>query len=179
MRSIGATARRSTLGHALRALVIAAWACSMSACFPYRETYRPMITGVVIDEAGAPVAGAPVETCSETRWVPLKGDCPRRFTTVTAADGSFAVPLIKEVDWCCLGEAPTPITIVSVCLPDGRLGGASADGSRELNLRIPVSPVGALSLARHDEWSARSDRESDVKSRCAARAGVSSKPSTP
>lgn len=151
----------------------------MIGCFPYRETYRPRITGAVVDETGAPVAGAPVETCSETRWRPLDGDCPRRFTTVTAADGTFAVPLTKEVAWCCLGEAPTPITIVSVCLPDGRQGGASVDGPRDLNLRIPVSAPGTLSLARQDPWGVRSARENDVKSRCASRAGVSSPPSTP
>jgi len=171
MRSVVATVRG--------ALVIAACAVAMGGCFPYRETYRPMITGVAVDETGAPVAGAPVETCSETRWRPLDGDCPRRFTTVTAADGTFAVPLTKETDWCCLGEAPTPITIMSVCLPDGRLGGASMDGSRELNLRIPVSPPGSFSLAHEDAWGVRSARENDVKSRCAARAGVSSTPSTP
>lgn len=178
MHSVVAATRRSCRHGvaARRALLVAAWAGSMGGCFPYRETYRPMITGVVVDETGAPVAGAPVETCSETRWLGIHGDCPRRFTTVTAADGTFAVPPTKEVDWCCLGEAPTPITIVSVCLADGRLGGASMDGSRDLNLTIPVSAPGSLSLARRDAWPAEpAAREDDVKSRCAARAaGVSS-----
>lgn len=172
MRSRVAT--RSSLRVATRrVLVIAACAGPMTGCFPYRETYRPMINGAVVDETGAPVAGAPVETCSQTRWRPLDGECPRRFTTVTAADGTFAVPLTKETDWCCLGEAPTPITIVSVCLPDGRLGGASVDGSRDLNLRIPVSPPGSFSLAHEDAWGVRSARENDVKSRCAVLAGFS------
>ena len=64
----------STLGDVRAWLVLSLFATS---CFPYRETYRPAMTGVVSDSSGAPVAGAQVLSCSETHWQQMSG-CPRR-----------------------------------------------------------------------------------------------------
>jgi hypothetical protein len=92
----------------------------MMGCFPYRETYRPAMTGIVRNLGGDPVAGAQVLSCSETHWQTMSG-CPRRATMRTGADGAFHFDRYTEWDWCCLGEAPLPHTVVVACTHDGNL----------------------------------------------------------
>ena len=94
----------------------------LAACFPYRELYRPDVHGRVVDPAGAPVAGAEVRACSYTRWSRPKIDCPRFASSVTDADGGFELAGLKEWEWCCLGEAPMPMTELFVCAPDAGAG---------------------------------------------------------
>ncbi len=94
----------------------------LTGCFPYRELYRPDVSGRVVDEAGAPVAGAEVRTCSYSRWNRPKVDCPRSASSLTDADGGFSFPALREWEWCCLGEAPLPMTELYVCAPDGGAG---------------------------------------------------------
>jgi hypothetical protein len=94
----------------------------LTGCFPYRELYRPDVVGRVVDEGGAPVAGAEVKSCSYSRWNRPKVDCPRFAASVTDADGGFSFPALEEWEWCCLGEAPLPMTELYVCAPDGGAG---------------------------------------------------------
>lgn len=158
----------STSALALRALASLLVATAVTGCFPYKETYRPAIDGRVVDAKGDPVAGAPVETCSASRWVGLADGCPRKATTVSAADGSFSVPELKEGEWCCLGEAPLPFTVVSVCMPDGRIGGASFDSTvNPTAVTIAVEPARSMSVVVPRQSAARSyDPDADVKQRC-------------
>ena len=148
--------------------VLAVGAISLGGCFPYRETYRPLISGRVVDENGAPVPAANVEACSEQGWSDLKG-CPRRGTTTTTAEGKFELKSIKETDMCCFGEAPAPRTIVSVCLPDGRIGGAYVDGVAPVWVTVPVGSPSTLTTPRVGNGLGRGDQESkaDVTKRCA------------
>lgn len=91
----------------------------LSACFPYRELYRPDVNGRVIDATGAPVANAEVVSCSYTRWYRPEIECPRSATTVSDADGGFHLPAFREWEFCCLGEAPLPVTEVYTCVDGG------------------------------------------------------------
>jgi hypothetical protein len=88
----------------------------LSGCFPYRETYRHAIDGVVVNEAGAPLAKVRVESCSATHW---DHHCKYRGNTTTDGSGRFHFGVIKEWDWCCWGEAPLPYTVYAACAPEG------------------------------------------------------------
>jgi hypothetical protein len=123
----------------------------LSGCFPYRELYRPDVSGRVLDETGAAVPGLEVRACSYSRWArpPSAGaqrtansagrgagvtqsprelddgrnvDCPRFAAATTDADGGFFFAAVKEWEWCCLGEAPLPMTEVFACSADGGAG---------------------------------------------------------
>ncbi|MBL8957601.1 MAG: carboxypeptidase regulatory-like domain-containing protein, partial [Myxococcaceae bacterium] len=91
----------------------------VAGCFPYRELYRPDVSGRVVDEGGAAVAGARVTSCSYTRWARPKLECPRSAEAVTDADGGFTLPALEEWEWCCFGEAPLPITELYTSGADG------------------------------------------------------------
>lgn len=115
----------------------------LSGCFPYRELYRPDVSGRVLDDHGAPVAGLEVRACSYTRWARPDGrrsaDCPRFAAATTDADGGFFFPAVKEWEWCCLGEAPLPMTEVFACAADGGagfVGDSHGWPKEELRLRL-------------------------------------------
>lgn len=154
-------------------ILVAALACvGAGGCFPYGEPYRPEVNGRVVDLDDAPIPGARVEACSENGWTGLQGGCPRRVTTTTAADGRFHFDRKKEVEWCCFGEAPLPFTLVSVCAPDGRLGGAIFDSSRDpANLTIPVRPPASLQIGQNGSvtgGAAQVSHEREVRALCGA-----------
>lgn len=75
-------------------LLALAAAISCGGCFPYHFTTEQGAKGRVMDaRTGAPVAGAKVELSGETRagLLPLE-----KRKTITAADGSFAIPGKEE-----------------------------------------------------------------------------------
>lgn len=116
---------------------------ALTGCFPYREVYRPAVSGIVLDDDGHPATGVAVLTCSASRWAGLHADqgCPRQGITRTAADGSFSLPRFTEWTWCCLGEAPLPITAVTACAPDGSIGGMLIAGQGPLRIQLTPPPV--------------------------------------
>ena len=127
-------------------------ALTAAGCFPYHETYRPALTGVVLDSAQHPVPGAQVVACTVDNWAGWPdGACPRRGATTTGPDGRFQLPAVREVEWCCLGEAPLPLTRVAACARDaaGRpLVTPTADfpappppGDLRLEVAAPQHPV--------------------------------------
>src|SRR5262245_15366404 len=83
-----------------------------AGCFPYREVYRPAYGGVVQDPDGKPVPGARVISCSASKWTGLGSGCPRRGERVSDGAGRFAFGAVRQWEWCCLGEAPQPFTVV-------------------------------------------------------------------
>jgi hypothetical protein len=91
----------------------------LAGCFPYRELYRPDVVGRVVDEGGTPVAGADVRSCSYTHQSMPPVDCPRPASSTSEADGGFRLPRLSEWEWCCVGEAPLPMTEVFVCTEQG------------------------------------------------------------
>ena len=146
---------------------LAVGAIALAGCFPYRETYRPMISGRVVDEKGAPLPAVSVEACSDGSWSDLKG-CPRRGTATTAMDGTFEFKSVKETDMCCFGEAPLPRTIVSVCLPDGRVGGAHVSGIAPVWVTVPVGSPETLSPSKGGRYSwGLNEAKAEVTRRCA------------
>jgi len=92
-------------------------------CFPYRQVYRPQSHGVVLNTNGTPAAGERVIACSESKWIGFQQTCARKGTAVTDNQGRFAFPELREWDWCCLGEAPLPLTVVLTCGNDGSIDG--------------------------------------------------------
>jgi hypothetical protein len=119
-----------------------------AGCFPYRETYRPEFDGLVVNAAGAPAAGVRVESCSATHW---DSRCRYRANTTSGADGRFHFTKKVEWDWCCLGEAPMPYTIVAACGPDGRVASSRVYG------KGPPEPVRMMLAAPPpgEEWARR------------------------
>ena len=111
-----------------------------SGCFPYREIYRPAVKGIAVDLDDRPLYGVTVLACSETSWSGLRKGCPRRGTTHTATDGSFSLPRVAEWEWCCLGEAPLPVTALVACDQEGRMGGVTV-GSPVETLRLRLMPA--------------------------------------
>src|SRR5688572_7452926 len=89
----------------------------LAGCFPYREDYRPKVSGVVVGADGGPVANARVEACSASKWQGLREGCPREAEATTDAAGRFSLPGLREWEWCCFGEAPLPFTLISACGP--------------------------------------------------------------
>jgi hypothetical protein len=100
----------------------------------------------VVDQAARPVPGAQVVTCTADRWAGLSG-CPRQAETTAGPDGRYTLPELKEREWCCLGEAPRPMTIITACAKseEGRVlrapsaGATGSDGQR-LEVRPPEHP---------------------------------------
>ncbi len=115
-----------------------------AGCFPYRETYRPAIDGVVVDGAGKAAANLRVESCSATHW---NSKCRYHASTTTDGEGRFHFTQIKEWDWCCLGEAPMPYTVFAACAADGSLASGRVYG--------PTAESYQLTLAARsdDEWA--------------------------
>lgn len=114
------------------------------ACFPYAEVFRPEIQGrVVVADGDAPIAGALVEACSGPKHTSFAEGCPRRASAVTGPSGEFHFPEHKETEWCCWGEAPLPVTFVSACAPDGRVGAATIEDrqdKKKVMMTLPVAP---------------------------------------
>ncbi len=113
-----------------------------SGCFPYNETYRPAAEGQVVDSEGQPLGGVTVRACSASKWIGLQGGCPREVTATTDVHGRFAFETHQEREWCCLGEAPLPFTVIAACGSEGRRGGAKVVG--------PVSNM-SISIAAGEE----------------------------
>jgi hypothetical protein len=115
------------------------WILLLCACFPYRETYRPAVDGVVVDGDGAPAAAVRIEACSRTHWSP---ECKFRGRATADALGRFHFSAIKKWDWCCFGEAPLPSTTFAAC-GDGRVGLTSVDyRTPQQSLRLVLAPGG-------------------------------------
>jgi hypothetical protein len=117
----------------------------LSGCFPYRQQYRPKVAGTVTDLEGAAVE-ATVVSCSMSKWSGLSAGCQRKSIETTDAGGAFAFKELKEWDWCCLGEAPMPFTIIVACAPGvgvgvTRVGGEGQGGSVEV--KVSSKPVSA------------------------------------
>jgi hypothetical protein len=135
-------------------LLLACAGLHVAGCFPYREVYRPAMSGAVFDEGGTPIEGAQVVSCSETHWQRMSG-CPRSATMRTTSDGAFHFERLTEWDWCCLGEAPLPHTVVVACSPDGRLAlGAPAADPMRLVLVAPPEKVAPESTGPVDRCRA-------------------------
>lgn len=96
----------------------------LTGCFPYREIYRSKSHGVVSDLAGAPIAGQPVIACSQSKWHGFEQACERKGMAITDTNGRFTFSEISEWDWCCLGEAPLPMTLYVTCSKDGTFDAA-------------------------------------------------------
>ena len=114
-----------------------------SGCFPYRETYRPEIDGVVVDDKGAPVPNVKIVACSATHWNPK---CRHHGNTVSSSEGRFHFSAIKEWDWCCLGEAPLPYTVFAACAGD-RIASGRVDWQKKDPPRL------VLGSEIKDEWA--------------------------
>jgi len=113
-------------------------AALFAGCFPYRETYRPVVDGVVVDAEGRPQRDLRVEACSATHW---NHACRYRASTTTSADGRFHLDEKREWDWCCLGEAPLPYTVIAACSPDGRIAEGRVSGrSAEARMVLTTTP---------------------------------------
>ena len=117
-----------------------------AGCFPYRQVYRPAFDGLVLDGAGRPAAHVPVEACSATHW---NHACRYHANTVTDDAGRFHFSEKKEWDWCCLGEAPLPYTVIAACAPDGHLASGRVYGRPE----EPYQMV--LAATTTEEWARR------------------------
>ena len=120
-----------------------------AGCFPYHQTYRPAIAGVVVDRARRPVPGAEVVACTTDGWEAAVG-CPRRGEAWTGPDGRFQLAAVRELEWCCFGEAPLPKTLVTACANDDsrrRLvappSGLGAGGDLILEVAPPEHPTSA------------------------------------
>ena len=119
----------------MRRLAIVAFVFSMG-CFPYREKYRPEIDSIVVDTAGKPLAGVRVETCSATHWNPA---CRYHASGTTDSQGHFHLAGRKEWEWCCLGEAPLPFTIVAAC-GAGQVASTRVTGARAASQLVLGGP---------------------------------------
>ncbi len=139
-----AAARDSLL---IKAVIIALLLCGASGCFPYKQVYRSLITGVVVDEMGSSISGADVMVCTIDRRGQSMASCPRQATAKANADGRFQLPEHAEWNWCCLGEAPRPATFLAACASrDGQqMGALFAPVSAPTNVRVSVAPVGSPS----------------------------------
>ena len=119
------------------------WILLLCACFPYRETWRPAVDGVVVDGTGTPAPSVRIVACTQTHWSP---ECKFRGGTTTDANGRFHFSVVKQWDWCCLGEAPRPSTTFAACA-EGRGGLAFVDyrtPSQPLSLVLLPGPPHAL-----------------------------------
>jgi len=147
--------RRSVVGPAAAVLALVL----LSGCFPYRQQYRPKVAGIVTDVTGTALQ-ATVVSCSMTRWSGLSAGCQRKSVETTDAKGAFAFKELKEWDWCCLGEAPMPFTIIVACARDGgvgvtRVGGEGKGGSVEVKVSSqPVSASNADAVFAQDVCAA-------------------------
>jgi hypothetical protein len=90
-------------------------AAFFAGCFPYLQTWRPALRGTVVDNASHPVASVRVETCTASHWEDSTTTCKRPGHAEADADGRFALEKSSAWDWCCLGEAPRPETLVIAC----------------------------------------------------------------
>ena len=124
----------------------AAFFLGVTACFPYREQYRPEIKGLVTNGQDTVVF---VKTCSSMKWTGLSRGCERPETVRVGKDGRFHVRRHREWEWCCTGEAPMPFTMIMACGWDGRVAYEKLGGggpAREVTLTLePASPERAES----------------------------------
>jgi hypothetical protein len=130
--------------------LFAAFLLTATGCFPYRETYRPAMTGVVLRD-GAAVPGAAVVSCSGSHWYRMPG-CLRRAIARSDATGRFSFERLTAWEWRWLGdsEGPQPLTEIAACVEDGLAALGSPSENRPLNLAL-----------RHEESLVKS-RDSDV-----------------
>jgi hypothetical protein len=112
-------------------------------CFPYRQTYRPAMAGVVVGEGGRPEPDAEVLVCTTTHWRELSQPCLYHQRTRSDAAGGFAVTEHREWEWCCLGEAPLPYSIVFGCARDGRVAVDAVGEQTPPPLRLVLSQSAA------------------------------------
>jgi hypothetical protein len=109
------------------------------ACFPYRQTYRPQSSGVVLHADGTPAPNERVIACSESRWIGLGRGCARKESTTTDFEGRFQFDMVREWEWCCMGEAPLPLSVFLACGRDGTMAGAilsESDSEEASKLRL-------------------------------------------
>lgn len=134
-----------TAGPAVAALVF------LSACFPYREQYRPEIKGLVSNSRGTVVY---VKTCSSTRWSGLSKGCQRSETVRVDEDGRFHVRRLREWEWCCTGEAPMPFTLIMACGWDGRMAFTRIGGGGPAkDVSLTLEPLNEAALASSPEYA--------------------------
>jgi hypothetical protein len=138
----------------MRTLRAALWLAPVSVaaaggpagCFPYRQAYRPEVSGMVVDRELRPVAGAEVVACTSDGWESARV-CRRRAEARTGADGRFSLPPHTEWDWCCFGEAPRPRTDLTACARDAAGQWLQAPpsviaGAPTTDQRLQLAPVG-------------------------------------
>jgi len=113
----------------------------LTGCFPYHQTWRPALRGIVVDQAHRPVPGAQVVSCTFDHWESHEG-CPRKAETYAGGDGRYALPELKALEWCCFGEAPGPTTLLTACAKadDGRALRAPSTGAKTEDQQIEVKP---------------------------------------
>jgi len=122
-----------------------------TACFPYREQYRPEIKGLVSNGQGTVVT---VKTCSSSKWTGLSMGCQRSETVRVGEDGRFHVRRHREWEWCCTGEAPMPFTLIMACAWDGRtaftrIGG----GGPPKEVTLTLEPLDEAALESDPEYA--------------------------
>jgi hypothetical protein len=104
---------------------------AQAGCVPERLTYRPRISGQVVDKRGG-LANVRVEACS-TAWLttPEKvsfESCARRATAVTSPRGMFRLPQLRQWHRRDLlaeyTEVDRPSTTLLACGRNGKVGHA-------------------------------------------------------
>jgi|GEM_PF-5434043 len=111
------------------------------------------MSGVVVDPNGQPVKGAMVLACTiNGRTGESFNKCPRLAKTRTDSAGRFQFGRYAEWEWCCLGEAPLPLTVLAACAYDARGEFLAAP---EKNVDLPASTESRIELAPRSEESRR------------------------
>lgn len=98
-------------------------------CVPERLTYRPRISGQVVDERGG-LASARVEVCSTpTLTTPERvsfDSCARRIATIASVQGVFRLPRLRQWHrrdlFAEYTEVDRPSTTLLACGRDGQVG---------------------------------------------------------